>query len=69
MSRPPDRRRSPRVATPEGQSVESPSHVTDKPTIAAAPDGGVCPRCGIEFGKTTDEVLEHCTELARRGAA
>jgi hypothetical protein len=33
------------------------------------PDARRCPRCGVPFAWTTDEVLRRCTELARRGAA
>jgi hypothetical protein len=33
------------------------------------PDARRCPRCGVPFAWTTDEVLRRCTELAQRGAA
>lgn len=77
MSRRPDRRRSPRGTTPEGQSVESPPAITD---TAMVTDDGVrgtgtgvphqrCPRCGGWFDRTDDDMLERCTRIAQRGAA
>jgi ribosomal protein S27AE len=29
---------------------------------------GICPRCGVAFADTTEDVLRRCYELAQAGA-
>jgi hypothetical protein len=64
----PDRRRSGPDTTPDRSNAEPPSHATDMPMVTGAADGDVCPRCGVRFADTTEDVLRRCAELARAAA-
>ena len=63
------RRGRPEFATQTGPHVEIPPTVTDTPTIAGGTGGDVCPRCGVPFAETDEDVLRRCSQLAQRGAA
>ena len=72
MSRPPDRRRGPGgVTTPhQGPSVEPPSHVTDIADVQRGDLTAASARAAASpFDATDEDALQHCAELAQRGAA